>query len=143
VTRYWAEQPGFNSEQTQLFFFLHSTVMSRPALQHTQSPIQWPSGSISPSKVTAAWSSPPTSAKINNLWYYTSILSYIIMTWCLIKHRDNFTCYGKCATLSYNSTIYKIMCSFTKSMSTFENQCNPLWTTRRIIKAYPVKLHKW
>jgi hypothetical protein len=34
--------------------------------------------------------SPPSSAEVN-AWRYTSTPQYSFMTWCLFKHRDNFT----------------------------------------------------
>jgi len=33
----------------------------------------------------------PPSSEVKNVWSYTSILPYVFMVWCLIKHRDNFT----------------------------------------------------
>jgi hypothetical protein len=33
----------------------------------------------------------PSSAKVKNVWHYTSTPHYIYMMWCLINHRDNFT----------------------------------------------------
>jgi hypothetical protein len=36
----------------------------------------------------------PSSAKVKKDWSYTSIPPYILMAWCLIKHRDNFTTDG-------------------------------------------------
>jgi len=35
--------------------------------------------------------SPPSNVKIKNTWKYTSSPSHILMVWCLIKHRGNFT----------------------------------------------------
>jgi hypothetical protein len=34
--------------------------------------------------------SPPSGAKVKNVWSYTSILPYMYMAWYLIKHRENF-----------------------------------------------------
>jgi hypothetical protein len=31
--------------------------------------------------------SPPSNAKVKNVWSYTSTPSYIFMLWCLVKHR--------------------------------------------------------
>lgn len=36
-----------------------------------------------------SWSSPPSSAKINNSWSYTSPHPHVFMAWCYIKHWDN------------------------------------------------------
>jgi len=33
---------------------------------------------------------PPSSAKVKNVWCYTSSPLYIFMAWCSVKHRDNF-----------------------------------------------------
>jgi hypothetical protein len=35
--------------------------------------------------------SPPSSAKVKNMWHYISTPQYIFMVWCSVKHRDNFT----------------------------------------------------
>jgi len=35
--------------------------------------------------------SPPSSSKIKKAWRYTSTLQEVLMAWCLVKHRDNFT----------------------------------------------------
>jgi len=32
--------------------------------------------------------SPPSSAKVMNVWSYTPTLPCIFLAWCLIKHRD-------------------------------------------------------
>jgi hypothetical protein len=56
--------------------FLFSPA-SRPALGINQSPIQWVLRAL--------------SLGIKHSWYYNSIPPYIILKWCLIKHRDNFT----------------------------------------------------
>jgi hypothetical protein len=37
--------------------------------------------------------SPPSSAEVKNAWSYTSTPQYVLMTWCLVKHRNNFTFY--------------------------------------------------
>jgi glycerol-3-phosphate acyltransferase PlsY len=37
--------------------------------------------------------SPPSSAEVKNVWIYISNPQYVFMTWCLVKHRDNFTFY--------------------------------------------------
>jgi hypothetical protein len=35
---------------------------------------------------------PPSSAEVKNAWSYTSTSQYVFMAWCLVKHRNNFTC---------------------------------------------------
>jgi hypothetical protein len=73
--------------------FLFSTA-SRPALGPTQPTIQWVPGAISlgvKRPGCEADHSPPSSAEVKNAWSYTSTPQYAFMTWCLVKHRDNFT----------------------------------------------------
>jgi hypothetical protein len=35
--------------------------------------------------------SPPSSAEVKNGWIYNSAPPYVIMAWCLVKHRDKCT----------------------------------------------------
>jgi hypothetical protein len=35
--------------------------------------------------------SPPSSAEVKNAWRYTSTPQYVLLSWCLVKHKDNFT----------------------------------------------------
>jgi hypothetical protein len=35
--------------------------------------------------------SPPSSAEVTNVWSYTSTPQYVLMVWCLAKHREIFT----------------------------------------------------
>jgi hypothetical protein len=69
-----------------------SSPESRLALGPTQPPIHWVSGALSLRiKWTGseAYHSPPSSAKIKNVWSYISTPQYAIMAWCLVKkHRD-------------------------------------------------------
>jgi hypothetical protein len=70
------------------------TTASRPALGPTQLPIQWVPGVLSlgvkrPRR--EADHSLPSSAEVKNAWSYTSTPQYVLMAWCLVKHRDNFT----------------------------------------------------
>jgi hypothetical protein len=72
-------------------FFFFATE-SRAALRPTQPPIKrsprfFP-GAKRPSR--EAGHSPPSRAKVNNTWSYSSTPLYISMTWYLVKHRDNF-----------------------------------------------------
>jgi hypothetical protein len=70
------------------------TTMSRMALGPTQFPIPWVPGALS---LRVMWlgheadHSPPSSAKVKNVWSYTSTPQYVFMAWCLVKHKDNFT----------------------------------------------------
>jgi len=73
--------------------FLFATVVSRPALEPTQPPIQLvprvhPSGVKQPGP--EADHSPPYSANVKNVQRYTSTHPYS-MPWYLVKHRGNFT----------------------------------------------------
>jgi hypothetical protein len=92
----------FNS-QWGLGIFFFSTV-SRPALGPTQPPIQWVLGSFSPGLKQLgceADHSPISSAKVKNVWHYTSTPQYVFMAWCLVKHRDsfNFTFYENISSI--------------------------------------------
>jgi hypothetical protein len=92
----------FASRQGLGIFF--STAASRTALGPTQPPIQWAPGALSlgvkrPGR--EADHSPPSSAEVKNAWSYTSIPHYVFMSWCLVKHRDNFT-----FTLSLEHSVF-------------------------------------
>jgi hypothetical protein len=54
--------------------------------------------------------SPPSSAEIKNAWRYTSNHQYVFMTWCLVKHRDNFT--FTCYFHSHVSELFHILKEF-------------------------------
>jgi len=94
VTRPWAGLSRFDSQQG-LGIFLFSTV-SRLVLGSTQPPIQWVPGVFSPG---VKWlgheadNSPPYSAEVMNVWSYTATPQCVLMVWCLVKYRDNFTFY--------------------------------------------------
>jgi hypothetical protein len=80
------------------------TPASRLALGPTQPPIQWVSGVLSlgvKRPGPEADHSPPSDAKVKNVWSYTSTPQYAFVVWCSVKkkHRDNFT-----FTLSNNET---------------------------------------
>jgi hypothetical protein len=84
--------PGFDSQQgLGIFLFTTASIM---ALGPTQPPIQWVPGALS---LGLKWlgneadHSPPSSAKVKNVWSYISTPQYFFMVWCLVKHRDNFT----------------------------------------------------
>jgi len=68
--------------------------MFRPTLALSQPPIQWVPGDlfsgVKQPGCKAGLSSLP-SAKVKNVWSYTSSPPYIFMAWYLNKHRDNFT----------------------------------------------------
>jgi hypothetical protein len=75
-----------------LGIFLFTTA-ARTALRPTQPPIKWVSGAL-PLGVNRqgreADHSPPSSAEVKNAWSYTSIPQHAFISWCIVKHRDNF-----------------------------------------------------
>jgi hypothetical protein len=77
---------GFESRQgLRIFLF---TTASRPALGHTQPPIQWVRGALFLGVKRSGREgdySPPSSAEIKNAWSYTSTPQYAFMAWCSIK----------------------------------------------------------
>jgi hypothetical protein len=51
----------------------HFSMLSRPALGSTQTPIQWVPGAVSPGVKQSGCEtdhSPPTNAKVKNMWIY-------------------------------------------------------------------------
>jgi len=66
----------------------------RTALGPTQPPVQWESGAPS---MGVKWlghkadHSLSSSAKVKNVWNYSSIPPYFFIAWCLIMQKDNFT----------------------------------------------------
>jgi len=57
-------------------------------------PIKWVTGALSPAvrqPGRGADHSPPSSAEVKNLRSFISTLPHILMEWCLVKHRANFT----------------------------------------------------
>jgi hypothetical protein len=57
-------------------------------------PIQWVPGALFPGikwPGREADCSHPPSAEVKNAWCNTSTSQYVFMTWCLVKHRENFT----------------------------------------------------
>jgi len=93
VNRLRAGRPGFDSRQKQKFHLFSTS--SRPTLGPTQPPTQWVPRSHSLGvkrlrRETDGWH--PASAEVRYAWRYTSIPQYMFVVWCLVKHRDNFTC---------------------------------------------------
>jgi hypothetical protein len=120
---------GFDS-QWGLGIFLFTTT-SRTALGPTQPPIQWVPGALSLGVKRLgheADHSPPSSAKVKNVWSYTSTPQYFFMAWCLVKHRDNFT---------FTFTFYLLLSIFFTSLPSvlWQNTvikmdlCTVLWDT--------------
>jgi hypothetical protein len=77
----------------ELGIFLFTTA-SRPALGPTQPPIQWVPGALSlgvkrPGR--EADQSPVSSAEVRMRGAIPPLPEYVLMAWCLVKHRDNFT----------------------------------------------------
>jgi hypothetical protein len=76
-------------------------IASKPALGHTQPPIQWVPGDNSPGlKREGCEATTHFSAEVKNEWSYTFTYPYIFMACCLIKKgkrlhdMDNFTFSG-------------------------------------------------
>jgi hypothetical protein len=69
-------------------FPVGQATASTQAVGPTEPSIKW----------TGEWSgrgcqsdhSPPSSVEVNNAWSYTSTPPYVFMTWCLVKHKNNF-----------------------------------------------------
>jgi hypothetical protein len=82
---------GFDSRRGPGIFLF--TTAPRTALGPTQPPIQWVPGTISlgvkrPGR--EADHSPLSSAEVKNASSCTSTPQYVLVAWCLVKHRDNF-----------------------------------------------------
>jgi hypothetical protein len=83
-----ARQPWFDSWQGQGIFLF--TTTSRMALGPNQPSIQQVLGALSLGH--QADHSPPSSAKVKNVWSYTSTPPTSIMACCLIKYRNHIHC---------------------------------------------------
>jgi len=71
IAQWYSSDRGFESRQG-LGIFLFTTV-SRPALTPTKHPIRWSTrGCFTGGKADGAWSWPPPSAEVKNVWSYTS-----------------------------------------------------------------------
>jgi len=92
VTRLLAVKLGFEFRQWQEIVLFAAAFV--PALRTTQPPIQWIQRFFS-SGLKRSWHEAdhflPCSAKVKNVWSYTSNSLYVFMAWCLIKHRESFT----------------------------------------------------
>jgi hypothetical protein len=91
VNRLLAGWPMFDSRQWRGIFLF--TSASKLALGPTQLPLQWVPGILSAGEKRprrSADPSPRNSAEVKNAWGYTSTIPYIFMSWCLVKHRNNF-----------------------------------------------------
>jgi hypothetical protein len=112
LTRLPAGRLGLDSRQGQGIFIL--ATASRPALDSTQSPIQWVLGALSPGvkrPLLEANHSSRSSAEVKNAWSYTSIHPNVFMAWCLVKHRDNL-----CMCFFYASSVSSSHFQFAKLM---------------------------
>jgi hypothetical protein len=72
-------------EGFRIFLF---TTVSRPAVGPAKPPGYL--GVKRPGR--KADHSPPSSAEVKNALSYTSTPQYVFKVWCLVKHRDKFTC---------------------------------------------------
>jgi hypothetical protein len=70
------------------------TTASRTALEPTQPPIQWVPRALSRGVKRLGREAdhlPPSSTEVTNAWSYTATPPIVLIAWCLVKHRDNFT----------------------------------------------------
>jgi hypothetical protein len=68
--------------------------IARNMVPYKKGRIQWVPGPLSlgikrPGR--EADHSPPSSAEVKNTWSYTSTPQYVLVAWCLVKHRGTFT----------------------------------------------------
>jgi len=62
--------------------------------------------------------SPPSSVEVKNMWNCTSTLSYVLMMWFFVKHRNNFILpfyhpfedhtRSKCVTVFSNTAMHLV-----------------------------------
>jgi hypothetical protein len=91
ISRYEDGLVGRGSIPGRRKILLCSTA-SRPALGRIQPPIQWVSGALSPAvNYPGREADHLSSSSVEVKNGGTSIIPYVFMVWCLIKHRDNFT----------------------------------------------------
>jgi hypothetical protein len=91
VTRLWAGQPGFDSQQSQRFFLLATMSQTSSRVHPTSYQMSTRVFSLGVKQPECeANNSPLCTAEIKNEWSCTSIPSYVFMVWYLVKHRDNF-----------------------------------------------------
>jgi hypothetical protein len=88
VTGWTVGATGFDCRRGVRIFFSSPPRPDRD-LGPTQLPIQWVPGVKQPEREDDH--SPPSSANVKNTWKYTSTLQYAFTSWCLVKHRSNFT----------------------------------------------------
>jgi hypothetical protein len=82
------------NENTNIYQNSEGSQKLRSILGPIHPPTRWVGrgrGVLSPWVEREADHSPPSSAKVKNAYSYTSTPPYDFMTWCLVKHRDNFT----------------------------------------------------
>jgi len=93
VTRLWGGRPEFNSWQVLGIFSPHHIVQTGCGAHPASYPMSaggfFPPGVKWP--VREADHPLPSSAEVNNAWSYISTPQYVLMAWCLIKHKDEFT----------------------------------------------------
>jgi hypothetical protein len=90
---YWlrAGRPRFDSRKDSIPFFAttyRQTHWGPPSSYATGTGVR--SSEMKRTECEADLS-PSSSAEVKNTWNYTSIPLHVFMSWCLIKHRDNFT----------------------------------------------------
>jgi hypothetical protein len=72
-------------------FFLFATA-SRPALRPNHLPRAFTPGAKR--QECEADHLPPSSAEVKSAWNCISTHQYVFVSWCLVKHRDNFIFYA-------------------------------------------------
>jgi hypothetical protein len=107
VTRLRTRRPGFNSRQGQWWEFFSSP----PRPDRFWGPHSLLSngyrGCFPGVKLTEleADHSPSSNAEVKIVWRYTPLPQNVFMSWCLAKHRDNFTFYPCIRILLHVHTI--------------------------------------
>jgi len=92
LTELRAGRPGFYSEHGQEFIFLHHRVQTSTGVHPASYPMgtvgSFPEGKESERQ---AYYSLPSSVAVKNMWSYSFTPSCVLMSWYLLKHRNNFT----------------------------------------------------
>jgi hypothetical protein len=81
--------------------------------------------------------SPPSTAEVNNAWIYISTPLYIFLAWCLIKHKDKYTC-----TFTLKCTIFcdVTQCSLVEVACSNLFACSNYFSTLKMEAVNSIKL---